>query len=917
MMGESRHIRVYRRLLKLYPAWFQRLYAEQMEEDFAELLATRGSAARTPFNGLRAWGIIIRDLLVTLPREWISTLRKPAVFPHLTTEHQRRERTWSALTDVRSALRVTLRSPGFTALVVLTLGIGIGINVAMFSVVDAVLLSPLSYTEADRLAMVWNRYTSTETDRVMISGPDLLDYRERATTLGDVVFIHNAADHTLNDGERAEQVDVTYVSSNTFDVLGVTAAIGRTFTPGEENRIGDAMTGPAILSHALWTTRYGADSDVLGRTVQIGGRPAVIVGVLPADFDLVLPYREGGSMSSNANDKADIWRIMPERGFPTLPRSLAIFRVLARVRDGVSFQQAQAELDGIAAQLRGEHRVHQERGTEIDLAPLHADVVGPVRTTILTLFGAVAVLLVLACANVANLVSVRAAHRQREMAVRTALGADTKRLVRQLLTESALLAATGAALGVLLAALLIDAIVTLAPANIPLLDRVAIDGRAVAFAVIAGSLATVLFGVQPAFRASARAAHGHLGQGGRPGLGRGHRFRTVIVTGEIALSLVLLIGGGLLVRSFLHLQAARLGFEADRILTARVTIGHGAYDDDARRRQYWETLRRQTENLPGVRHAGLVSVLPFGGQGAEIAYGSTRDEAESGQFVSIVASASPRYFEAMGTAVLDGRTFTDADWNRTDVVVIDDLAAERLFPGSRAAGRSMWLPDMGRGTGIPDAEQQRSVEIIGVVRHIRHSNVTGAEREVIYRPAAAPWTMALVVQADANPTSLIPGLQQMAGELDSDIPMFDVRPITAYIADRNATTRFTMTLATAFGVVALLLSAVGLYGVIAYAVQQRVSEMGLRMALGATPGRIVRLVLAQGGMLACLGLAIGLGVSLAVSRVIESLLVGVSAYDPVTFVSVPATLLIAALVAAWIPAQRAARLHPLDTLKTE
>jgi predicted permease len=913
-MPESRHNRVYRRFLSLYPAWFRQLYSADMEADFDELLTTSRRTLRRR-GVIRAWAIVGWDLFVTLPREWLATLRGSTTPSSTTIQRHRGEIVRSLITDLRSAVRVTLRRPAFASLVVLTLGVGIGINVAMFSVVDAVLLSPLSYADADQLAMVWNRYTNTETDRVLISGPDLLDYRERATMLEDVVFIHNAADHTLNDGQRAEQVEVTYVSSNMFDVLGVTAAIGRTFRSGEENTA-DAMSGPAILSHALWTSRYGADPDVLGRTIQLGGRPTIIVGVLPADFDLVLPYREGGSMSSNANEKADVWKIMPERGFPTFPRSLALFRIVARVRDGVTFAQAQAELDGVATQLRREHRTHEERGTEIDLVPLRANVVESVRPTILTLFGAVAVILVLACANVANLVSVRAAHRRREMAVRAALGANAGQLVRQLFTESALLAVGGGILGVVLAAVLIDGIVALAPANVPLLDRVAIDGRALAFAVIAGSFATMLFGIQPALRTSSRAARVHLASAGRPGVGRGHRFRSLIVTGEIALTLVLLIGGGLLVRSFLHLQAAQLGFAADRVLTARIAIGHGAYDDDALRAQYWESLRRGAANLLQVRHAGLVTPLPFGGQGAEIPYGSTVDEAQSGQFVSIVASTTPGYFDAMGAVVLDGRTFEESDQNRTDIAVIDDIAAERIFPGARAVGRSMWLPDM-EGTGIPDAEQQRSVEIVGVVRHIRHSNVTGEEREVIYRPVTAPWTMALVTQTTVDPATVIPALERMAGELDPDIPMFDVRPITGYIADRNATTRFTMTLATIFGLVALLLSAVGLYGVIAYAVEQRTSEMGLRMAFGATPGRIVRLILTQGGTLAGIGLVIGLGTALAVGRIIEGLLVGVRPHDPVTFIIVPATLMVAALLAAWIPARRASRLDPLDTLRTE
>lgn len=819
----------------------------------------------------------------------------------------------SFLSDLRHAVRSSRRSPGFVLLVVLTLAVGIGVNVGMFSVVDAVLFSPLPYPDADRMVMIWNRHVSTGTDKVLISGPDLADYREQSTALEDLIFIHNATDNTLTDGQRAEQVEVAYVSSNLFQFLGVSPVAGRVFTADDERALVAQMgrPGPAVISHALWASRYGSDPDVLGRTIYLGGQPVEVVGVLPADFELVLPYREGGAMSSGANDEADVWRILPDRSFPSMPRSVAIVRVVARMREGVTLQQAQAEFDAIAARIRGQYRVHQERGTEIDLIPLHEDVVGPVRATILALFAAVAVLLVLACANVANLVSVRSAHRQREVAIRAAVGASRGRLIRQLLTENAVLAAAGAALGVPLAALLIDGIVTLAPTNVPMLDRVDVDGRALAFAIAAGFLATILSGVLPALRASSRAASRHLGSAGRPGLGRGHRLRAAIVTGEIALSVVLLVGGGLLVKSFVHLQRAQLGFEPDRVLSARVAIGHGAYDDESLRRQYWESLRRNAEAIPGVVRVGLVSPLPFGGQGAEIPYNNLGGEAADwGRYVASTAYASPGYFEVMGAEVLDGRTFQESDLDRTDIAVIDDIAAARVFPDGRAVGRQVWVQNLGQDT-------RRPLEVIGVVRHLRHSNVTGDEREVLYRPANALRSMAIVVQTAGDPLAVITSLQELAGSLDRDIPMFEVRTLASYIADRNATTRFTMTLASVFGLVALLMAAIGLYGVVAFAVEQRTSEIGLRMALGATPPRIIRQVLTEGGVMAGIGMAIGLVAALAVSRTIEGLLVGVPARDPATFMLVSAALLVAALLAAWMPARRASRLDPLVTLREE
>ena len=527
----------------------------------------------------------------------------------------------SLFQDIRVAMRSFSRSPGFAAIVAVTLAVGIGGTVAMFSVADGVLFTDLPYRDSDRMAVIWNRHAATGFDKVQISGPDFLDYREQASSMEELAFIHNATDNTLTDGGRAEQVDVGYVSANFFRFLGVDAVVGRTFSPDANSTAGNAMggIGSAVISYGLWTRRYGADPDALGRTVYLSGQPVQILGVMPPDFRLVLPYTEGGAMSSGANDNADVWRILPEQSFPRMGRSMAVVRVLGRLAPGVTMAQAQEEFDGVAERLRENHRVHEQRGTRIDIVPLHADVVGHVRAIILSLFGGVAVVLLIACANVANLVSVQANNRSREIAVRIALGAHRGRILRQLFTEYALLAGAGALLGLVLAQGLIRTIIGIAPPNVPMIDRVGIDLRALGFAVLIATVATLLFGIWPALRAAGTSPLAQLTAGTRGVLGLGNRFRSGMVVAEIALSLVLLVGGGLLIRSFMQMQRATLGFEPTAVLTAKVALGHGPYDDEDLRRGYWDALKRELDAHPANSERRLCLASSLCGPGLRVA----------------------------------------------------------------------------------------------------------------------------------------------------------------------------------------------------------------------------------------------------------------------------------------------------------
>ncbi len=821
--------------------------------------------------------------------------------------------TW-LFQDVRVAARSLRRSPGFAAIVVATLAVGIGGAVAMFSVVDAVLFEDLPYRDSDRIVVIWNRHTTTGSDKVQISGPDFLDYRDQTSSFEQLAFMHNATDNTLTDGARAEQVDVGYVSANFFSFLGVDALIGRTFSTDEKATSGSALgeTGPAVISYGLWARRYGSDPGVLGRTVYLSGRPVRILGVMPQDFRLVLPYAEGGAMSSGANDNADVWRVLPDQAFPTMPRSMAVVRVLGRLAQGVTVAQARQEFDLLADRLRESHRFHEERGTRIDIVPLHADVVGHVRAIIFSLFGSVLVVLLVACANVASLVSVQGNDRSREVGVRIALGARRARILRQWFTEYALLAGVGAAVGVALAQVLVQTVVGIAPANVPLIDRVEIDLRAVGFAVLVAAIATLLFGIWPAMRAASTAPASQLTAGSRGIVGAGNRFRSGMVAVEIALCFALLVTGGLLIRSFLELQGATLGFDPPSVLTAKVALGHDTYDNEDARRQYWEALKSELDRHPAVESAGFVWPLPFAGQGAEIPYDNIRGDSDDwGRFVAFTTTVFPGYFETMRAEVLQGRAFEDWDRDRADeIAVVDDLTAERLYPEGSAVGKTVWVGDA-RG------RERRPLEIIGVIRHIRHSSVIGAERDVIYQMAPTARNFAVVVRASGGTESVIPELRRITGALDQDVPLFDERTLESYLGDQIAPTRFTMTLAATFGIVALLMAVVGLYGVVAHTVSQRTNELGIRMALGAGEASIVRLIVGRGAIMAGIGILLGLGVSLAVTRTIRSLLVEVPANDPLTFALTAGLLAAAALAASYVPAYRAAQLDPVVTLRDE
>jgi predicted permease len=807
--------------------------------------------------------------------------------------------------DLRYAIRMLGTHPGFSLTVVLTLGLGIGANVTMFAVVNGLLFAPLPYRDADRLVMVWNRHTTNGADDVQISGLDFLDYKDRATSFETFVAVSPATDNSLSDEGHAVQIDIGGLSPDFFQFIGREPSLGRSFTSGDEVRIDGS--GPVIISHGLWTRRFGSDPGVLGRGISISGRPAEVIGVLPANFNLVLPEHGEGSAGDGMSQVIDAWRLLSEGVF-RYSRFEAAFRVIGRLREGVTLGQAQEEMDGIAARMREEFPVHAERGTEIDLVPMQADVVSEIRPVVLFLFGAVGFVLLIACANVANLILVRAAHRQREVAVRAAMGAGHARLVGQLLTENALLAAIGTALGLLLTWVGIEAVKRVAPINVPFLERITVEGNVLWFAVLIGGLTTLLFGLIPALASARPDLRSGLTDSARPITGTTHQFRDSLMIAEIALSLVLLFGGVLLIRSFTELQAAELGFRPTSSMTVKVALPRGAYDAYAVRASYWNNFRREALSLPGVESVAATWPLPFAESGSETPYSATGGvSSDVGRYLTTTTLVSPGYFETMEAQLVDGRTFTEEDLTRNAaIVVVDDIVAENLHPGRSAVGQTFWLAPEGRADKLP-------LEIIGVVTHIRNQRVVGEERETIYRLTDGVFRMALIVRTDGDPLAALGGIRQVAERLDPNVPIFDARTFREYIDKEIAPTRFTMTLTSFFAMAALMLAAIGIYGVTSHSVAQREPELGVRAALGDNRGAIVRLVLGHG--LAVTVIGIGLVMSMALSLIIQRLVVGVTPTDPLTLVIVSALLAAVAMTASYLPARRASRVDPLVALR--
>jgi putative ABC transport system permease protein len=827
------------------------------------------------------------------------------------------------LRDLKYALRSFARRPLFTGVILLTLALGIGSNVAIFSVANAVLFRPLPFEDPEELAFVWNRLPATNVARSLVSGPDFQDYQAQSTRFEGFAGAI-AIPGTLTGDGPPERITNAYVTWNLLSLLGVQPALGRLHVaddafPIDPQQFGNPdpklPPGKVVLTYGLWQRRFGGDSTVIGRTIQMDGWGSVVVGVLPRNFRIYLPPDAG--MPTNI----DAWGILPTN-IGDFERQAAWLTVVGRVKDGVTLAQAQDEMNGIASRLRETHQFHATQKLEIVVGGMHRDVVEHARPALLALLGAVGFVMLIACANIANLLLVRASERGREIAVRAALGSARSRIVAQMLTESLVLAAAGTVLGLALAWQGIGVIKALSPANLPRIETVSLDARAFGFAALVAVVAAVLFGLAPALRAvRGNLADGLRDRGTDTGGARGNKLRTVLVIGEVTLSLVLLIGAGLMVRSFAALQKVDPGFDPKNAVTFSAPLPFIKYLTSQSRANFVNQLADRLAAIPGVQSVGGVTPLPLAG-GDQYSVGSYGRVGEADDVYRAnkadYKSVLPGYFEAMKIELKAGRTFirSDNEDQALDVAVIDEKFAARMFGKENPLGAQVLVDHFNEKTF---SMERLPVTVVGVVANVRSASLAEEGRETIYMPyvfqSFLPITF--VVRTATNPTSLLPQIRAEVTALDPNVAVADLATLESWVTEAMSQTRFLLALSTTFAGLALVLAALGLYGVISFSARQRTREIGVRVALGATESDVRRLILGHGIVVAAIGIVLGLAASLALTRVVTSYLVGVSATDPVTFAGVPVVLLGVSALASYLPARRATAIDPIRALREE
>ena len=916
-MSDRRRARaelVYQLLLRLFPADFRDRFGLQLLDLFRD--THRAASARGRPALVSFWIRIIADAVLSALSERLA--RRPAF-------HVERGRNgasgnalaqWSPLggaqgsppfnqgglmegwlQDVRYAARMLMRRPTLTAVIVATLALGIGANTAIFSLVNTVLLRRLPYPNADRLVMIWEqRLDRGPGDRPVRPG-NFFDWKARAASFEDVAWSRDSVFNVTGDGPPESLIGYRF-SANMLQVLGVAPALGRGFSADDDT---PGAPKVAILGHTVWQRRYGGDPNIVGRALTLNGESHLVIGVMPAEFE----HPQG----------TEIWAPIGLTPAIAARRDITLLRLVGRLKPAVTREQAQAELNGIYQDITRQHPT-TSAGLSTHLTPVGD--AGDAKPLLAVLFGGVGFVLLIACANVANLLLADATSRRRELAVRGALGASRYRVVRQMLTESVLMALAGGAIGAFITWWTRDALLILFPTtisnlNLPRVERIDLSATVFLFAFLVSVATGLLFGLLPAWHVSHVNLHGALKEGDR-GASASRRTHAALVVGEVALSIVLLAGALLMVQSFVRLQRQHFGFDADRVLSARLSLPRYRYADQDKMRRFTRSLIERLQTIPGVERVGVTNYLPLSGWWGTVDFviEGQPPPAAGDESSADFRVATEDYFRSMAIPVVSGRPFIARDdASAPPVVVVNQSFVKRYLSGGDAVGRRLLFDLDGAGP--------RPREIVGVIADVRSFGLEEETHAELFFPYwQIPFgLLGVTLRTSVDPASLAAPLRDAVWSIDRDQPITHLMPM-AQLADESLTFRRAgMTLAAGFGLLALVLAAIGIYGVLSYSVSRRTREMGIRVALGATPRGVARLVVREGLVMTGIGVAIGLAAALALSRFLQSLLYEVRPADPVTYVAVAVTLMTVAVLATWLPARRASSLDPITALRTE